>query len=81
MASVSTNLIIQVGENESIEKALNRFRRMMRKEGLMTEIRQNMRFEKPSTKRRRKQALARRRAEKVQRTRPPRKPILRGGAS
>lgn len=78
---MSTNLVIYIGENESIERALKRFRRMMRKEGLMTKIRQNMRFEKPSIKRRRKQVWARRRAEKAQQTRPPRKSILRGDAS
>lgn len=63
---MSNNLEINVRDNESIENALRRFRRLMRKEGLMTKIRQNMRFEKPSTRRRRKQAWARRRAKKEQ---------------
>ena len=58
---------VAVRENETLEQALERFRRQMRKEGLMTEIREKMRFEKPSTRRRRKRAYAQRRVEKEQR--------------
>jgi len=57
---------VKVRENETLEQALRRFRRKIRKEGLMQEIRSRMAYEKPSEKRRRKARLAARRAGKQQ---------------
>jgi len=51
---MSTNLCIEVRKNESIEDALKRLRRKMRKEGLIDQIRALDRYEKPSEKKRRK---------------------------
>lgn len=49
--------------NESIEDALRRFRRKVRKSGLMQELRRSGEYEKPSERRRRKQRLARKRED------------------
>jgi len=47
-----------------VEKALRRLKKKMDKEGIMREIRSHRHYEKPSEKRRRKQARARLRALK-----------------
>ncbi len=47
-----------------MEKALRRLKKKMDKEGIMREIRSHRHYEKPSEKRRRKQARARLRALK-----------------
>ena len=52
---------VTVRDNESLDHALKRFRRKVRKEGLMEEIRSQMHYEKPSDKRRRKARLSARR--------------------
>ncbi len=44
--------------NESLEEALRRFRRKVRKSGLMQQIRRRGSYEKPSERRRRKLRLA-----------------------
>lgn len=53
---------IQVGEHESLEDALRRFRRSCQKSGVMAEMKKRAYYEKPSEKRKKKQdARARKR--------------------
>ncbi len=51
---------IIVGENESIDSALKRFKRETARDGLMAEIRKREHYEKPSVKRKKKSEAARR---------------------
>lgn len=52
---------VQVGENESIESALKRFKKKIQKAGILSEIKRRERYEKPSVKRKRKAEAARKR--------------------
>ncbi len=45
-------LIIQLKENESIDKALKRFKKKFEKTGILKELRSRTAFEKPSVRRR-----------------------------
>ncbi|MBO9640859.1 30S ribosomal protein S21 [Siphonobacter aquaeclarae] len=45
-------IIVQVKENESIDKALKRFKKKFEKTGVMRELRSRMAFQKPSVTRR-----------------------------
>jgi small subunit ribosomal protein S21 len=45
-------LIINVKENESIDKALKRFKKKFEKTGVLKELRARTAFEKPSVRRR-----------------------------
>jgi small subunit ribosomal protein S21 len=45
-------LIINVKENESIDKALKRFKKKFEKTGILKELRARTSFEKPSVRRR-----------------------------
>jgi small subunit ribosomal protein S21 len=45
-------LIINVKENESIDKALKRFKKKFEKTGVLKELRERTSFTKPSVKRR-----------------------------
>jgi small subunit ribosomal protein S21 len=47
-----TMLIINIKENESIDKALKRFKKKFEKTGVLKELRARTAFEKPSVKRR-----------------------------
>ena len=49
-----------VRENESIENALRRFKRVCKKAGIMSDLKKNRYFEKPSEKRKRKLNAAKR---------------------
>lgn len=52
---------IRVGENESLENALKRFKRKCARAGTMAEIRKREHYEKPSVKRKKKAEAARKR--------------------
>ncbi len=52
---------IRVGENESLESALKRFKRKCAKAGVIQEIRKREHYEKPSIKRKKKAEAARKR--------------------
>lgn len=52
---------VEVGQNESIESALKRFKKKIQKAGILSEIKRRERHEKPSVKRRRKAEAARKR--------------------
>ena len=52
---------VRVGENESLESALRRFKRQCARAGVMAEIRKREHYEKPSVKRKKKSEAARKR--------------------
>ena len=51
---------VRVGENESLESALKRFKHKCARSGDLAEVRKREHYEKPSVKRRKKQEAARR---------------------
>jgi small subunit ribosomal protein S21 len=53
---------VKVRKGESVDKALRRLKKKLDKEGIMREIRAHRHYEKPSERRRRKEARARIRA-------------------
>ncbi|MFH2114031.1 MAG: 30S ribosomal protein S21 [Spirochaetota bacterium] len=61
---------ITIDENEPLEKALKRFKRMVEKEGIIREWKKREYFEKPSTIRNRKEkAIQRKLMRKTRKTR------------
>ena len=52
---------VRVGENESLESALRRFKRKTARDGVLAEIRKREHYEKPSVKRTKKAEAARKR--------------------
>ena len=52
---------VKVGENESIESALRRFKKKIQKAGILSEVKKRERYEKPRVKRKRKSEAARKR--------------------
>lgn len=52
---------IKVGENESLESALKRFKRKCARAGVLQEIRKREHYEKPSVTRKKKAEAARKR--------------------
>lgn len=57
--------IVEVKPDESIDKALKRFKKLCEKEGIITEMKRREFYEKPSVKRKRKQRAARKRLIKA----------------
>ena len=55
---------IRVGENETLESALRRFKRKCARAGVLAEIRKREHYEKPSVKRKKKSEAARKKAKK-----------------
>lgn len=53
---------VRVKKGESVERALRRLKKKLDKEGTMRELRSKRHYEKPSEKKRRKQARARSRS-------------------
>jgi small subunit ribosomal protein S21 len=58
---VSASMETRVGSNESIESALKRFKKMCQKSGVLAEARRHEHYEKPSVRRKKKSAAARKR--------------------
>jgi len=56
-----------VGENESLESALKRFKRKCQKDGIVGDMRKKMEYTKPSVARKKKSDAARKRAKKESR--------------
>ncbi len=54
--------MIRIRDNESFEGALKRFKKMVEKSGVLTELRKREFYEKPSVKRKRKQVAAQKRS-------------------
>ena len=52
---------VKVGENESIESALRRFKKKIQKAGILSEVKKRERYEKPSVKRKHNSEAARKR--------------------
>lgn len=50
---------IKVGENESLENALKRFKKQCARSGVLGEVRKREHYEKPSVKRKKKSEAAR----------------------
>jgi len=55
---------IKVREGESLDSALRRFKRQTARDGTLTELRKREHYEKPSVKRKKKSAAARKRKYK-----------------
>lgn len=51
---------IKVGDNESLDNALKRFKRQCARSGVLGEVRKREHYEKPSVKRKKKSEAARR---------------------
>ncbi|CCQ97388.1 ribosomal protein S21 [[Clostridium] ultunense Esp] len=51
---------IKVGENESLDNALKRFKRQCARAGVLSEYRKREHYEKPSVRRKKKSEAARR---------------------
>ena len=55
---------VKVGENESLESALKRFKRKCQKDGIIGDLRKKEAYEKPSVRRKKKAEAARKRSIK-----------------
>lgn len=55
---------VKVGENESIDNALRRFKRKCARDGIIGDLRKREAYEKPSVKRKKKAEAARKRMNK-----------------
>jgi len=53
---------IKADENESFESLLRRFNKKVQQEGILSEVRRREHYEKPSVKRKRKEAAKRRKS-------------------
>jgi len=62
-------VLVVVEENEPFEKALKKFKRIVEKEGILTEVRRRQFYEKPSEKRKRRERQARKRIIKAMKKR------------
>ena len=65
--SGDTRLEVLVQDNESLERALRRFKRKVQRSGLYSELRKRRYYEKPSAQRKRKREAAIRRERRRQR--------------
>ena len=55
---------IKISDNESFETALKRFNRKIQQDGILAEARRREHYEKPSVKRKRKEAARRRKTSR-----------------
>jgi len=62
-------VFVIIDENEPFEKALKKFKRLVEKEGILTEVRRRQFYEKPSEKRKRRERQARKRILKAMKKR------------
>ena len=53
---------IRVGENESLDSAIRRFKRKCARDGIISDLRKKEHYEKPSVKRKKKSEAARKRS-------------------
>jgi len=56
--------VVKVKENESFEQAMKRFKKQCEKAGILTELRRREFYDKPSVRKKKKAAAARKRALK-----------------
>ena len=59
--------IVTANDGESVDSLLRRFNRKVQQDGVLSEARRRERFQKPQTRRTRKQIAARRQASKAAR--------------
>ena len=52
---------VRLGKNESLDTALKRFKRSCARDGVLAEVRKREHYEKPSVKRKKQSAAARKR--------------------
>lgn len=52
---------IRVGKDESLDRALRRFKQQCRRSGILSEVRKREHYEKPSVRRKKKSEAARKR--------------------
>jgi small subunit ribosomal protein S21 len=52
---------VKVGQNESLDNALRRFKRKCQRAGVLSEVRKREHYEKPSVRRKKKSEAARKR--------------------
>ena len=55
---------VKIGENESFENALRKFKKQCEREGILSEIKKREHYDKPSVKRKKKAIAARKKAIK-----------------
>ncbi|MFC1944696.1 30S ribosomal protein S21 [Chloroflexota bacterium] len=55
---------VRVGEGESFESALRRFNKKVQQNGILSELRRKEHYEKPSVKRKKKEAIKRRKSSR-----------------
>ena len=56
--------LVKIKDNESFEQALRRFKKQVEKAGVLTELRRREAYDKPSVRKKKKEAAARKRALK-----------------
>jgi len=61
---------VNIGENESFESLLRRFNKRVQQDGILAEIRHRGAYEKPSVKRKKKEAIKRRKSSRSARVHP-----------
>ena len=63
---MSTNLVVRPRRNESVERLIKRFNKKIKKLGIINEVKEKQRYDKPSDKKRRiKKRSDRRRAKEL----------------
>ena len=62
-------MFVIVDENEPFEKVFKKFKRLVEKEGILTEVRRRQFYEKPSEKKKRRERQARKRILKAMKKR------------
>lgn len=55
---------VVIGENDSFEAALRRFTNKVQQEGILSEVRRRGHYEKPSVRRKKKEAAKRRKSRR-----------------
>ena len=55
---------VRVGENESLDSAIRRFKRKCQRDGIIGDLRRKEHYEKPSVKRKKKEEAAKKRMYK-----------------
>ena len=60
---------VKAGDNESFDSLLKRFNRRVQQDGILSEVRRREHYEKPSVKRKRKEAVKKRKSVRGGRSR------------
>jgi len=61
--------VVRVGDNESFENALKKFKKQCEREGILSEVKKREHYDKPSVKRKKKAIAARKKAIKSRKLR------------